>query len=337
MIVRYSALVSDEVRTVAANSRHRRTADSPAWRLHGLNVARGALIGTVETVPGVSGGTVALVVGVYETAITSAGHVLSGVRRAVVDVPRGAGLSRARDDFAKAQWRVIVPLLIGMFAALVLMARLVESWVEDNPVQSRALFFGLVLASLWVPFSLASKGPGARPWGWRDVFVAAAAAGVAFVVVSLPPGEMEPTPLIVVLAAVVAVSALVLPGLSGSFLLLTFGLYERTLEAVNERELGYLGLFALGALVGLASFVKVLQWLLEHRRRITLVILTGVMAGCLRALWPWQDDDRGLLAPGDDLSAALGLAALGFVIVLAFILVERWWAARRGSGADAAI
>ncbi|NDL58388.1 DUF368 domain-containing protein [Phytoactinopolyspora sp. XMNu-373] len=310
-------------------------------------------MGTVETVPGVSGGTVALVVGVYETIITSAGHFLSGLRLAVADIPRGRGRSRAAVEFGRVNWSVLAPLLIGMFAALVIMARLIEGWVEDNPVQSRALFFGLVLASLWVPFSRAvhasrvtsaAASPdaggapdeaaeirsGAQPgWRWRDTGLAVAAAALAFVVVSLPPGHVDPAPLVILAAAALAVSALVLPGLSGSFILLTFGLYEETLSAVNDRDFGYLGLFMLGAAIGLASFVKLLQWLLEQRRKLTLVLLTGVMAGCLRALWPWQEADRALQAPGDHLGAAVGFAVLGFGVVLVFLIAEHRWTASR--------
>ncbi|MQA17592.1 MAG: DUF368 domain-containing protein, partial [Pseudonocardiaceae bacterium] len=224
----------------------------------------------------------------YETVIASAGHLLSAVRRTVTDVPRGRGWSGPGEEFRRVSWRVIVPVVCGMLAALVLTARLMAGWVHDYPIQTRAVFFGLVLASLWVPFSLAGRAAqpvrGEARWGWRDAVLAVAAAALAYVVVSLPPGEVEATPVVIFLAAAVAVSALILPGLSGSFLLLTFGLYESTLSAVNDRDLGYLALFALGALVGLASFVKLLQWLLQHHRRVTLVVLTGVMAGCLRAL-----------------------------------------------------
>nr|WP_281352276.1 DUF368 domain-containing protein [Phytoactinopolyspora alkaliphila] len=324
------------------------------------------MIGTVETVPGVSGGTVALVVGVYETVITSAGHFLSGLRRAVVDIPRGRGAASAAGEFRKVSWRLILPLLAGMVIALVVMARLLEGWVEENPVHSRALFFGLVLASLWVPFSLAGRagradrperahraeragrepgppkpdqvglagltgaaGAGRIHWGWRDAAIALLAAALTFVVVSIPPSDVEAERPVIVLAGAVAVSALVLPGLSGSFLLLTFGLYDDTLAAVNDRDVGYLAFFMLGAAVGLASFVKLLQWLLEHHRRFALVILTGVMAGCLRALWPWQDEDRALHAPDEYIAAASALAAIGFAAVLAFLLAERRWAARR--------
>lgn len=330
-------------------ARHRRATDARPWRAHGLNAVRGALIGTVETVPGVSGGTVALVVGVYETLITSAGHVLSGIRHTVTDGVRGRGLTRARTEFATADWRVIFPILVGMAVALVVMARLIEGWVEESPVESRALFFGLVLASVWVPFTLvgqASQGRPGRPgdpgvseavrsgparWTRAEVAIGIAAAALAFIVVSIPPGNVESNRVIIMLAAAIAVSALILPGLSGSFLLLTFGMYEETLSAVNERDLGYLAFFALGAASGLASFVKLLQWLLERRRRITLIVLTGVMVGCLRALWPWQDEDRVLEAPDEHVAAAAGLAALGFLAVLAFLVLERRWVASRSA------
>ncbi|GIJ00513.1 putative membrane protein [Sediminihabitans luteus] len=294
---------------------------------YGVDVVRGALIGTAETVPGVSGGTIALMTGVYETVLTSAGHLLSGVRIAVSDIVRGRGVDRARPDLSRVAWKVLIPLAIGMVAALLVMSHFMEQWVDEYPVQMRALFFGLVLASLWVPASMAAQARSPRHdrdgWHLGDYGVALVSAVGAAIIVSLPPSHVEATPVVIVVAAAIAVSALVLPGLSGSFLLLTFGLYEPTLAAVNDRDLGYLGLFAVGALIGLASIVKLLQWLLENRRRVTLVVLTGIMAGSLRALWPWQDDDRGLLAPGDHLGISVVLFLVGFGVVAAGIVLER--------------
>lgn len=300
-------------------------------RRYALDAVRGVLIGTAETVPGVSGGTVALIIGVYETLLTSAGHLLSGIRRSAVDLPRGRGTARANEEFGKVQWRVLVPVLIGMFAALLLVARFMEGWVRDYPVQTSALFFGLVLASLYVPYSMAAQAPrrdpSQRAWGWSAVLSALAAAAVSYFVVSLPPADVQVNPLVIIVAAAVAVSALVLPGLSGSFVLLTFGLYETTLGALNDRDFGFIGLFLVGALVGLASIVKLLQWLLEHWQRITLVILTGVMAGSLRALWPWQDDSRNLLAPTEHVGSVITMALLGFAVVVVTLVVGR----RRGA------
>jgi putative membrane protein len=129
----------------------------------------------------------------------------------------------------------------------------------------------------------------------------------------------------------VAVCALVLPGVSGAFLLLTFGLYEPTSEAVRTWDLGYLGVFILGMIVGLSLFVKGLQWLLEHRRRVTLAAMTGLIIGALRALWPWQTDERALLAPDTQVVLAVALAVLGAGVVLTIVVIERRTHRARGT------
>lgn len=281
-------------------------------------VVRGGLIGAAEIVPGVSGGTIALIVGVYETIIRSAGHLV----RAAVGLVL-AGLGRGRDGAVRrhareVRWDALVPIGIGMLAAVVLGAALLEPVLEEYPVQARALFAGLIVASLVVP----ARMVGGR-WTGREVLVGLLAASVAFFLTGIPPAaDQDPTALVVFGAAAVAVCALVLPGVSGSFLLLTVGLYEPTLAAVNDRDLGYLGTFVLGAVFGLGAFVAGLQWLLEHRRRVTLVVMTGLMAGSLRALWPWQDADRGLLPPGDAVGAVVVLFVVGLLAVLTLVLVE---------------
>jgi putative membrane protein len=296
-----------------------------------VNVLRGALIGSVEVVPGVSGGTVALIVGIYERIITSAGHVVSGLRRAITDVPRGKGASHATQEFRQADWAMLIPVAAGMLTALVLVARQVEGFIDDYPELSRALFLGLVAAALVVPISMVG-----RAWRGSYVAMAVAAALAAFFLTGIPPTEVDPTPPIIMVAAAIAVSALVLPGLSGAFILLTLGLYEPTLAAVNNRELDYLAWFVIGLFVGLALFVKTLQWLLEHRRHATLAVLTGLMAGGMRALWPWQDDDRVLQAPGDNLGSALGLFLLGAGVVLTVLVIaHRATAADRRRGSHA--
>jgi putative membrane protein len=297
--------------------RHRRGSTN-RWSSGLGNLVRGALIGTVEAVPGVSGGTVALVTGVYEDLIGSAGHLVSAVRRAIAGLRNRTSMSAMRTELNRVRWGVVIPVLIGMGLALVVAASQIETLYEDHPVQMRALFFGMVVVSLWVPASMVGL-----PWTGRELVIALAAAALAFVIVSIPPGHVDPTGPAILGSGAIAVSALVLPGLSGSFLLLTMGLYERTLEALNERDLGYLAMFALGAIIGLVSFVKLLQWLLEHRHRITLVVLTGIMAGGLRALWPWQDDDRRLLGPSEQVGATVGLFVAGAAFVLVVVLVER--------------
>jgi putative membrane protein len=282
-----------------------------------VNAVRGGLIGSAEVVPGVSGGTVALVVGVYERLVDSAGHVLSAMRLLVQDLPRGEGTAAARNELKHVGWATVVPVLVGMVLAVVTLARVIEPLLEEHPERARALFLGLVLASVVVPASMVGR------WGRRELVLAVAAALTAVVLTSLPPASSGTPPLpFVFVAAALAICALVLPGVSGSFLLLSLGIYESTLAAVNGRDLPYLITFAAGAATGLALFVKVLQWLLVHRRKATLAVMTGLMVGSLRALWPWQEQDRTLLAPGEQVAPVVGLAVLGAAVVGALLLVE---------------
>jgi putative membrane protein len=281
-------------------------------RTRAAHLVRGALIGTAEAVPGVSGGTVALVTGVYEAIISSAGHVVSGVRALVTD------RSRARAEFAAVRWDVVIPLVIGMLPALVIALRFLGPALEEHPVQMRALFFGMVAASLVAPIMMIDGR-----WRWREVVAAVLAAVAAFLITGAPQLADEPRGLVVFLAAAIAVCALVLPGVSGAFLLLIFGLYEPTAQAVRDFDLGYIAIFGLGMIVGLSLFVKGLQWLLEHHRRVTLAAMIGLILGALRALWPWQTDDRGLLAPDASVGVAVVLAIIGAAVVLGIILVER--------------
>lgn len=279
-----------------------------------LNAVRGFLIGLAEIVPGVSGGTIALIVGVYQTLIRSASSLVqalvSGVR---------SGPSALRGPWRQVSWSVIVPVGLGMVTGIFLGAWLLEPVLEEYPVQTRAVFAGLILASLWVPIQMVGSA-----WSLTLGTGALAAAALTFVALGFPGATLPGDSLIwVAPAAALAVCALVLPGVSGSYLLLTLGMYQPTLSAVNDRDFAYLGVFVLGALAGLGVFVRLLQWLLAKHSAITLAIMTGLMFGSLRALWPWQGDSRELLVPEGDIFAMLGLSAAGFLVVVIMILLQR--------------
>jgi putative membrane protein len=278
------------------------------------NLLRGALIGTVETVPGVSGGTVALVTGIYDELIDSAHHLTGAARRLLTgpDRRRSAG-----EHLRAVSWRLLIPLMIGMAAAVLLLAGPVSRLVEAHPETMRALFLGLVLGSVLVPMRL-SGGSWRIPEWLR--FGAGAAAGLA--VTSLPNTSLHPSPWVVVPAAAIAICALVLPGMSGSFILLSLGLYQPTLQAIDERDLGYIAVFGLGACSGLVVVVRLMRHLLTRYHRSTMVVLSGVMVGALRSLWPWQSDAGALRAPGDAWLPLLGLAVLGLIAVQLLVLVE---------------
>ncbi|MDS1270985.1 DUF368 domain-containing protein [Lipingzhangella sp. LS1_29] len=319
----------------ATSPQHR---PAPRAGFHLLNGIRGALIGTAEIVPGVSGGTIALITGVYERLISSAGHVLSGIKCMVADLPRGRGWQRASGEFRQAHWAVVVAVLIGMVLAFATGLPLLAPLLEHYRPQASAVFFGLVLASLWVPYSQS----GGR-WRAPEWLLAAVMTAGAFFLTGLPMAQGEPGSLAVLGAASVAVSGLVLPGVSGAFLLEVFGVYEPASQAARDLDFAFIGTFAVGAVIGLVVIVKVLQWLLEHHHRVTLVIITGLMAGALRAMWPWQpwevDGDRSLLAPTTDVGLNVSLIVAGFAVVTAILVIERMVRARsphNGSDAQAA-
>ncbi|HXV93105.1 MAG TPA: DUF368 domain-containing protein, partial [Pseudonocardia sp.] len=258
---------------------------SDRWKQVPGNVLRGAAIGTVEVIPGVSGGTVALVVGIYERLIAAGGHLARAVARLVSDLPRRRGAARARAEIVQIEWPLIAAVLAGMMLALLTAAQVLPPLIEEHPIGARALFLGMVAASVAVPILAVGGLKGAGEWA-----LVAGAAVLAWLVTGLPTADGgAPAPAVVALAAAVAVCALVLPGLSGSFLLLLFGLYEPTLQAVSDRDLTYVAVFATGAILGLGLFVTLLQWMLDRHRRIVLPVLAGLMIGSMRVLWPWQD------------------------------------------------
>lgn len=284
------------------------------------NLGRGALIGAVEVVPGVSGGTLALIVGIYQTLINSIAGLVLSVRQLVGLAPGKASTKVALTTFRSLPWRLLIPVGIGMVIALVLGAGIIEPLLEEQPIAMKALFFGLVIAGTYVPAHMVTKVGG---WSPSYLLLALISAVVVFFLTGLPQGTMnDPSLIMVFFSASIAICALVLPGVSGSYLLLTVGMYDPTIAAVNDRNFTYLAVFALGAILGLAIFVSVLKWLLENRARITLVIITGLMIGSLRALWPWQGPEGELLAPTDQIGIALILFLGGAAVVAVLLILE---------------
>ena len=282
------------------------------------NLFRGFLIGTAEVIPGVSGGTIALIVGIYERIIGSAANAVE----AFLLLLRGK-LQEAKVAARQIDWLIVLPVLVGMFAAIFAAAGAIEPLLESQPENMRGLFAGLILVSLLVPYRMV--GPS---WRVTDYLLGLIAAAISFLLVSLPRQEVtDPALALVFMAAAVAVCALVLPGVSGSFLLLAIGFYAPTIAAVNDLDFGYLSVFVLGAIVGLALFSTVLRWLLVNERGITLVVMTGLMLGSLRALWPWQDNLGQPVSPES-------LTPLVFFAVGALFVALLLWVRSRASKAQ---
>jgi putative membrane protein len=280
-----------------------------------LNFLRGVLIGIAEVIPGVSGGTLALITGIYSRLLNNIDLLFKSLRN--ITNPK----IMARNLIA-LEWKFLLPVFIGMAIALITTASFMEGLLESNPIELRAVFAGLVAAGIYIPYKMSVKVNGDN-WGLRDYLLALIGALAAFFLTGLPQGEVSnPEPILIFFSAAIAICALVLPGISGSFLLLTIGMYSATIGALNDRDLQYLLIFALGALLGLASFVSLLKFLLSQRARPTLVLLAGLMLGSLRALWPWQGEDRELVSPYSSELTALLLFLAGALIVAFLVKVE---------------
>jgi putative membrane protein len=290
------------------------------------NLARGFLMGAADVVPGVSGGTVALVVGIYERLVRS----IRAAAAAPVMLARGRAVA-ARARLGEVEWTLVLPLAVGIVTALVVGAATIRPLMEVYPEAMRAVFFGMIAASLPLPWSRIGRRSA------RALVLLAALAVVAFFLVGLPDRDMASPALgFVFVAAMVAICAMILPGVSGAFLLLVMGMYEPTLDAVHTRDLAYIATFAAGAAVGISFFASLLRWLLVRARDITMAALVGLMVGSLRALWPFLEDDRSLRAPieGDPVVAAVVAAVAGLVVVLALAtLGDRGEVATRGRAA----
>lgn len=272
----------------------------------------GILMGSADVVPGVSGGTVALILGIYEKLVGSIGAAAVGA----ASLARGR-IDSTREWLGQVDWGFLILLGAGVATAVLLGARVIEPLLESYPVQLRALFFGLIAGSLRAPWRQID-GPDTRSY-----LLAALAAVAAFGLSGIPPRDVVDPPLIVVFfTAMIAICALILPGVSGAYLLIVMGMYQPTLEALNQRNMPYVAVFILGALIGLGGFSRILQRLLAKHQRPTMAILVGLMVGSLRALWPYQDEARGLIGPpsAGSLLAMTGIAAVGFLIV--FVITQ---------------
>jgi putative membrane protein len=290
---------------------------SPVLKTFGqflFDVFRGLLMGVAEVLPGISGGTVALIIGIYERVVLSASQAVKGF--ILLLSFSKTNWEKARERFQGIDWKLLVPLLIGMVLAILGSSAAVYPLIIAYPTITSAAFAGLILASLVVPIKLSGGN-----WQVKHFLIAAIASGFAFTLTSLPRStDTQPSEILIFISAALAICALSLPGVSGSNVLIAMGMFTPVLLAVNTLDFRYLGIFMLGAIVGFASFVGVLQWLLENRRKATFVVMAGLMFGSVRALWPWQTESGGLLPPSSSVLPEL----IAFFACAAFVLAMTW-------------
>ena len=265
-------------------------------------------MGTADLVPGVSGGTIALVLGIYERLVAS----IKAGSSALGSVLKG-DLRGFREHLRRVEWLFLLPLLAGILLAVVLLARFLEHQLADRPTILAGVFLGLVLASIVIAWRILR-----RP-RTSHLLIAGGVAVAIFVLLGAGEGRVASEPALLVFfgAGALAICAMILPGISGSLILLMIGMYAPVLSAVTERSYGTLAVFAVGAVIGLALFSQILNWALERHHDAVLSGLVGLMAGSTRVLWPWPDgvESPRLAAPAADWPAAVMAALAGAVAV----------------------
>jgi putative membrane protein len=288
-------------------------------------VAKGFGMGAADIVPGVSGGTIALVVGIYEQLL----HNVGLGSRALGHLVKG-DVTGFRARFSEIEWNFLLPLAAGILLAIGLLSSLIERLLRERPEEMAGLFFGLVLGSIVVAWGQL------RGRTTANLAVMLAVGAAAFVLLGFQTGPAASPPMLAYLVAgAIAICAMILPGISGSFLLLMMGMYAAVLGAVHDRggsDLADLAVFAAGAVVGLALFSTGLGWMLDRYHDQVLAVLIGLMVGSFRVLWPWPHGvgiisdvegesirGTGLEWPeaGDLVVPAL-LAVVAFLVVVAF-------------------
>ena len=291
-----------------------------------LGLARGVAMGAADVVPGVSGGTIAVVLGIYERLVDAIRGVSTAAGRLLRGDWRGCGQRLTAVD-----WWLVVPLLAGIMGTILLLASVIETLLEEHPETMAGLFCGLVAAS---------AVSACRLFEWRGgdrITLMVASAVGTFALLGLQSGPVaDPSLPVLAGAGAVAVCAMILPGISGAFLLLMLGMYGAVINVVTDLRYIDAAVFLAGAAVGLALFSTVLGRLLDRARNPVMAVMVGLMAGSLRVLWPWPNgvgvisrhqneiiSGTGLDWPAADewlaptMAAAAGLAAVLVITRLA--------------------
>ena len=239
---------------------------------------KGMAMGASDVVPGVSGGTMAFILGIYEELIDSIRVVGS---KELIQAVFGF---RIKEIFEIINWKFLLAVAIGVLTAILSLAGILEYLLENQPVYLWSFFFGLVIASIITVQKKVSN------WGIAPIIAIVLGTIGAYILVGRVPAETPNTWWFFILSGMIAICAMILPGISGSFILVLLGKYQTVLSAVNDRDIVTLALVAVGAVVGLVTFAQILGYLFKNYHDTTVAALIGLMIGSLRKIWPWKED-----------------------------------------------
>ena len=294
---------------------------------------KGFAMGMADVVPGVSGGTIAFISGIYEELLDSIRSVDATALRLLLRF-------RLAEFWRHINGRFLLPVLLGIAVAIFSLARLMTYLLTNHPIAIWSFFFGLIVASALLVARQIGR------WDWRTVLAFAVGAAAAWWITVATPAETPDDWWFVMLSGAIAICAMILPGISGAFILLLLGKYQYIMHAVGEFDIPVIAVFVIGAAAGIISFSHLLSWLLKHWHDVTVAVLMGFMVGSLNKVWPWKEtvetylDSHGVaqplvqnnIAPGTFeqltgqpslLVQAILLGIVGFLVIYGIELVAR--------------
>jgi putative membrane protein len=281
---------------------------------------KGFCMGMADVIPGISGGTIAFLLGIYEDLI---GSIKSFDLRFLKLLCR----FKAKEAFSSVAWQFLVSLFIGIAGAIFIFSKMISWLLHNEPALIYSFFFGLILATVPIIARIIKR------WTFSKVIAIFLSACGTYFFVGMVPLTTPEAPWFLFLSGAVAISAMILPGISGAFILVLLGKYQFILNAVNQQDIFSLGVFLLGVGVGIFSFVRVLSWLFEKYHDLTVTVITGIIIGSLRKIWPWKEvtesitTSHGKIIPiaemniipaqfNADLLAALMIMVAGFMVAM---------------------
>lgn len=255
-----------------------------------LLMLKGCAMGMADVVPGVSGGTIAFISGIY-------GELIDSIRKFDVTALRLLCKFRIGEFWRHINGKFLFSVLLGIGIAIFSLARLMDYLLKNHPIEVWAFFFGLIVASIiWIAREV-------EQWNWQSLIGLLVGAALAYWITVASPTQTPNDWWFIMLSGAIAICAMILPGISGAFILLLLGKYQFIIQAVGELKIGILALFGVGVAVGIISFSHLLSWLLRRYKNVTVALLMGFMIGSLNKVWPWKEtvesymDSHGTMLP----------------------------------------
>ncbi|WP_394698218.1 DUF368 domain-containing protein [Labilibaculum manganireducens] len=237
---------------------------------------KGMGMGAADVVPGVSGGTIAFITGIYEELINSIKSINGNAVKLLFQF-------KFKEFWQAINGNFLLALIFGIFLSFLSLAKLIKYFLAEQPILIWSFFFGLIVASAIV---IARK---ITEWKLRTIIAMLIGIGIAYMVTVVTPAETPTSYWFLFLSGALAICAMILPGISGAFILLLLGKYEYILNAISSFKLDVVAVVGAGAVIGLLSFSNLLSWLLKKYHNMTIGLLSGFMIGSLNKVWPWKN------------------------------------------------